>query len=171
MSSFCSASSQSCVDGCCDRYGYCPSTLNNPCYYYYSRTTASTSMPLTIGGIIGIVMGVVIVVGVIVFIIWYKKRQQMMMAIANGTDPLNAQSTNNQTTIFIPGQGMAQPVSVYPGGQMGTPTPFGPGPAYNNQPQPYQATPFPGYNPQPQTVYNPYNAAQISPIGQGSTPW
>jgi hypothetical protein len=178
MSSFCNASAQRCSDNCCDRYGFCPSVSGYSCYYTYSTVTSVTvTAPLTIGTIIGIAVGTIVVIVLIGLTIWWRKRQAQML-VAN-VDGNHIADNSNLTTIIIPGQnnGIAQPISAYPG-QMITPTPFGPTPIYNAQP--YQATPFQptAYNPvayqgdplnvyggcQPQTVYNPYaQSTQASP--------
>jgi hypothetical protein len=114
MSSFCSASSQSCVEGCCDKFGECPSFYGNSCYYYYSSSSKMVSyiIRLGMGQIIGIAVGSVMFVLVIITLIcWYRRRQAQLLMSNAGVGIAQSSEIN---TIIIPNQNMgwSQPISV-----------------------------------------------------------
>jgi hypothetical protein len=83
MSSFCASYSQKCSEGCCDKYGYCPSDYGTPCYYYYNNTNNTSSTfsfaTMSISEIVGISIGCIVFLGfIITLIILYTKRRPQL---------------------------------------------------------------------------------------------
>lgn len=105
-------SCSSCYYGCCNVTGYCAVSYSN-CYSY--TTTVTSSVILSTGAIIGIVVGVVAFVAIIAGLSYWRRRKIQERA-------LMAQRTNTTTII----QPMAVPMQQMGNQQFMQPSPMGP---------------------------------------------
>ena len=78
-----------CVDGCCNQYGYCPDDYSSiyygsdytTCHYYYNETD------MTGGTIAGIIVGVVCfaaIIAIVICVVKKKSQQEAMMMNGKG---------------------------------------------------------------------------------------
>jgi hypothetical protein len=108
MSNNCNIYAQSCEYSCCDYNGFCTTSSSN-CYYYYN---GNVSAVLSIGAIIGIVIGCLAFVGAIIgFSCWLIRRRRLNMPFKTGGGGMTVVMTGglNQTEMsgYPPNYGQA----------------------------------------------------------------
>lgn len=79
MSSYCASIAQNCYLNCCNASGLCPTSYTSCYYYYYTDPVL-----LSIGAIIGIVVGCLAGVAAIIGITCWLCRRRRMLATGGG---------------------------------------------------------------------------------------
>lgn len=93
----------SCSEGCCNRYGYCPSYYASLMSAYYSDWTSCSISYTNVGAIVGgVIGGVVLIVLIVVLIVCLRRRNQDPM-------PMSAPNNPNLTVAYMGNPGTGQP--------------------------------------------------------------
>lgn len=95
-----------CSEGCCNRYGYCPSYYASLMTSYYSDWTSCSISYIDVGAIVGgVVGGVVFIALIVLLVICLRRRNQEPM-------PMPMHGNPNHTVTYIGNPNMG-PAPVY----------------------------------------------------------